>query len=185
MQAMMGPVAGQALELSFTANPLQYISSIFFSLNNSKLFTGIIMIMMNIGSRYIGIELDKSHESVFSSTIIRRIVIFAIFFTATRDIVTSVFLTIGFVVVFSGLFNNKSKYCIIPKKYRMYEEDIQGKVTDDDVKRATEILKMSKTQKKKEKKEGFMTKKQQVVNQCNAKKNRYKNFVNKLQLAKL
>ena len=32
------------------------------SLNNSKFFAGIVMIMMNIGSKYISIKLTKSQE---------------------------------------------------------------------------------------------------------------------------
>ena len=32
------------------------------SLNNSKFFAGLVMIMLNIGSKYITIELSKTQE---------------------------------------------------------------------------------------------------------------------------
>ena len=53
---------------------------IISSLNNSKIFSGLIMIMMNLGSKYISMELNESQEEFYSKKIIRRIIIFAIFF---------------------------------------------------------------------------------------------------------
>ena len=38
------------------------IGAALASLNNSKFFAGLVMIMMNIGSKYISIKLTKSHE---------------------------------------------------------------------------------------------------------------------------
>ena len=42
------------------------------------------------------------------------------------------------------LFNEESKYCVIPKKYRQYEHlldmDKNNVVTDDEIKKAQEIL---------------------------------------------
>ena len=32
------------------------------SLNNSRFFAGLVMIMLNIGSKYVTIELSKSQE---------------------------------------------------------------------------------------------------------------------------
>ena len=32
-------------------------------LNNSKFFAGLVMIMLNIGSKYVTIELSKSQEA--------------------------------------------------------------------------------------------------------------------------
>ena len=38
-------------------------------INNSKIFAGIIMIMLNIGSKYITIKLSKSQEEYFKNSI--------------------------------------------------------------------------------------------------------------------
>ena len=40
------------------------------SLNNSKFFAGIVMIMMNIGSKYISIKLTKSQEHLRTSLLL-------------------------------------------------------------------------------------------------------------------
>ena len=93
------------------------------NLNNSKYFSGIIMILLNLGSKYIAMEISPSQESFMNNIIIRRLLIFTVVFTATRDIWTSIMLTAAFVVLVSGLFNDNSNYCIIPKKIRDYPTD--------------------------------------------------------------
>jgi len=95
---------------------LNTINNSFNILNNSKLFAGIIMILLNLGSRFIVMELSDTHEEFLNNVIIRRIIVFTVVFTATRDIVTSLILTGAFIILVSGLFNENSKYCILPKK---------------------------------------------------------------------
>ena len=97
-------------------NILTGLNTSFNVLNNSKLFAGIIMIILNLGSRYIVMELSETHEEFLNNVIIRRIIVFTVVFTATRDITTSLILTGVFVILVSGLFNENSKYCILPTK---------------------------------------------------------------------
>ena len=91
--------------------------SLLESINSNKYFVGIIMILLNLGSRYISLELSKIHENFLGSLIVRRLIVFTVVFTATRDIWVSIILTASFIILVSGLFNEKSKYCMIPKKY--------------------------------------------------------------------
>ena len=71
---------------------------------------------MNLGSKYISMELNETQEDFLSQKTIRRIIIFAVFFVATRDILISVILTIVFILFIGSLFNDTSKFCIIKKK---------------------------------------------------------------------
>ena len=41
---------------------LEYLKA----LNNSKFFAGLVMIMLNIGSKYVTIELSKNREKVIA-----------------------------------------------------------------------------------------------------------------------
>ncbi|MDC0141966.1 hypothetical protein OAI84_00030 [bacterium] len=120
------------------------------SLNNSKYFAGIIMIMLNIGSKYTTIELSKTQKQFFKSSIFRQLMIFTIVWSATKDIIISLILTASFHVLTNYLFNEKCKYCIIPKRWQEFEEsldfDKNGVVTDNEVKRAISILKKAKIQ---------------------------------------
>ena len=87
--------------------------NIIYNLNNSKFFAGILMILMNLGSKYISLELSESQDEFFSNIIIRRIMIFTVVFIATKDIIVSIIITACFVILVSGLFNQNSKYCLI------------------------------------------------------------------------
>jgi len=84
-------------------------------LNNSKIFSGILMLLMNLGSKYIALELTESQEEFLSNCIIRRIIIFVVIFIATRDIIISLILTGFFILIISGFFNDASSLCIIKK----------------------------------------------------------------------
>ena len=57
---------------------LKKMNKIINTLNSSKYFTGIMMIMLNIGSKYITVKLSKSQEAYVKNYIIREILIFSI-----------------------------------------------------------------------------------------------------------
>ena len=90
------------------------------SLNNSKFFAGLVMIMLNIGSKYITIELSKTQEEYLKNHIARQVLIFSISWMGTRDILMSLALTAIFIVMTEFLFNENSKFCVIPLEYRKY-----------------------------------------------------------------
>ncbi len=87
--------------------------NVIYNLNNSKFFAGILMILMNLGSKYISLELSESQDEFFSNVVIRRIMIFTVVFIATKDIIVSFIITACFIILVSGLFNQNSKYCLI------------------------------------------------------------------------
>jgi|SRR6056300_164890 hypothetical protein len=120
------------------------------SLNNSKFFAGLVMIMLNIGSKYITIELSKTQEEYLKNHIARQILIFSISWMGTRDILMSLALTAIFVVMTEFLFNENSQFCIIPVEYRKYKDVLDlngdGVVTPDEIKKAEELLKKAKQQ---------------------------------------
>lgn len=111
-------------------------------LNNSKLFYGIMMMLMNLTSRYIDIDLE-SHKIFFKSVIIRRLAIFTIAFIATRDIYISVIITILYIILVLHLFNIKSKYCILPQYIKNIDYNNDGVISIDEIKKAYNILKKS------------------------------------------
>ena len=111
-------------------------------LNQSKLFAGILMILMNLGSKYIALELSETQEEFLSNIVIRRIVIFVVAFIATRDIIISLVLTGVFILLVSGLFNDNSDLCIIRKNNPKTKI-----ITKDDFIKANKIIKKYEKQK--------------------------------------
>jgi hypothetical protein len=120
-------------------------------LNDSKFFAGLVILTMNIGSKYITVDLSKTQENYIKYSLGRQILIFAIIWMGTRDIVTSLIMTVIFILFADYLFNEHSRYCIIPDKYK--ELTIQvgeetNKVTQKEVNDAIKILKLARKLKK-------------------------------------
>lgn len=72
-------------------------------LNNNKLFLGSMLILLNIGSRYLVDEFSENPQEYTRNLILRRLAIFAVCFVGTRDIVTSLLLTAGFIIIAQGV----------------------------------------------------------------------------------
>ena len=125
--------------------------SLLKTLNDNKFFAGIIMLIMNIGSKYISIELSKTQENYIKYSLGRQILIFAILWMGTRDIVTALILTIAFILFADYLFNEHSQYCIIPEKYKELNillDTEENRVTQKEVNDAIKILKTARKLKK-------------------------------------
>ena len=120
-------------------------------LNNSKFFAGIIMILLNVGSKFIAIQFSRSTEEYLKMNITKQILVFAMAWMGTRDIYTSLVLTAVFTVLSDHLFNEESPYCIVPKKYRILTKIIDtntdGVVSDSEINNAIAILEKAKKNK--------------------------------------
>jgi len=110
--------------------------------------------MLNIGSKYITIKLSKSQEQYIKNSLGRQFLIFAIMWSGTRDIVYAILLTGAFVAMADHLFNEDSKYCVVPKYLRNYAKAVDtnndGFVTDKEADEAIKVLNQLKKQKQKQ-----------------------------------
>lgn len=118
------------------------------SLNNSKFFAGIVMIMMNIGSKYISIKLTKSQELYLKNNVAKQMLIFAIAWMATKDILVALAITAIFHVLANHLLNENSTLCLIPHKWRNFEKlldsDNDGEITEKEIDEAKDLLHRAK-----------------------------------------
>jgi hypothetical protein len=71
---------------------------------------GIMILLTNVASRYIVHEFSSNDEEYGNNILLRRIAVFAVCFIGTRDLVVSILLTAGFVVLAGGLFRGTSVY---------------------------------------------------------------------------
>ena len=118
-------------------------------LNSSKYFAGLCMIMLNIGSKYITIELSKTQEQFLKNSIARIMLIFSISWIGTREVVTSFIITSAFVIMTEFLFNEKSSFCIIPrgiseKLKKEIDLNNDDKISDEELKQALIVLQKAK-----------------------------------------
>ncbi len=110
------------------------------ALSSSKYFIGLVMILMNIGGRYIELDIAQNHRKFLnSSKLFKRILIFTIAFMATRDIVVAFIITAAFIVFVMHLFNDESDYCILPKN--LQPNLPIDEVSPEEIKQAYEKLK--------------------------------------------
>jgi hypothetical protein len=132
---------------------MDVINKAVSSLNSSTFFAGIMMICLNIGSRYIQLNLDESTESYIKYALTKEILVFTIAWMATRNIYSALVLTAVFVVLADFALNEKSKYCILPKNFiksRKLGEYTNNKIiTEKEFNDAMEIVEKYKTQKNK------------------------------------
>jgi hypothetical protein len=120
-------------------------------INDNKFFAGVIMLTMNIGSKYISIELSKTQESYIKYSLGRQLLVFTVLWMGTRDIVTSLIMTVIFILFADYLFNEHSRYCIIPEKYKELNISLDtknNKVTQKEVNDALDVLKRARINKK-------------------------------------
>ena len=86
------------------------------ALLESKFTIGILTIMLNIWGRHIVDEVSGNEEEYRRNIIIRRLVIFAMCYIATREIITSIALTAGFVILAMGVSRRGPEGMENPKK---------------------------------------------------------------------
>lgn len=79
------------------------------ALNNSKFFAGIMMILLNLGARHLVDEISTNEEEYRRNLMMRRVAIFAVCFIGTRDVITSLLLTAGFVILATGFSRKRSE----------------------------------------------------------------------------
>ena len=118
----------------------QYLKHI----NESKFVIGIAMILLNIGSKYVDFKFTKTQEQLLRNGIAREILIFTIVFMGTRDILYAILLTAAFVILSQHVFNDTSKYCLVPKRMQelnvSIDADKDGFVSPEEEQKALDIL---------------------------------------------
>jgi hypothetical protein len=120
-------------------------------LNNSKFFAGVVMILLNVGSKFIAIQFSKSTEEYLKMNVTKQLLVFSMAWMGTRDIYTSLVLTAVFTILSDHLFNEESPYCCVPHKYRilakLVDDNNDGHVTEQEINDAIAILEKSKKDK--------------------------------------
>lgn len=122
-------------------------------LNDSKLVAGLAMLLLNIGSKYIEFDFTKTQEEWIKYNIGRELLIFTIIFTTTHDLIISILMTAAFIILSDTIFNENSKFCMIPQKYKKLNNVIDtnndGYITDVEINKAHDILYKANIQKNK------------------------------------
>lgn len=109
LSKIIGPAAVAAAP---TVGPLESVLGVF---NTNLYFVGIMMLILNLGGRFIAMEITKEQEHFFQNPWVRRFLIFVVIFVATRNLLISFWLTIIVVLILGYLFNENSSLWLIGK----------------------------------------------------------------------
>ena len=105
--ASIGPVVGG----SFGPIPSPF-DSFIMAINGNPYFIGFMMLMLNLGGRFIGLELTKSQETFLQNVWIRRLLIFIVLFMGTRSVLVAFWMWIAVIFLLGYVLNENSSMCI-------------------------------------------------------------------------
>jgi len=127
------------------------IHSYIQNINNSKIFAGLMIIILNITSKFVNFRFSKSVERYLKYTFSKQILVFAIAWMGTRDIYIALVVTAGFILCFDYLFNEDSMFCCLPDSIikNLKELDDDDAVPEEEAKKAQEIVEKYENQKRK------------------------------------
>lgn len=139
---------------------MESIKWFYGSLNDSKLLSGLLMIILNVGSKYIEMGFSKTQEEALRNGLARELLIFSVAFMGTRDIILSLLITAAFITLSNYLLNEQSKFCLIPNHLRkialQVDTNQDGFVSEEEERNAIEVLKKAELQKIRNQQKTFM-----------------------------
>ena len=109
-EVKMTPITGMSSLYLYVHNKVK-------SLNDSKIFAGLMIIIINIASKFVNFKVSKTMESYLKFNFSRNILVFAITWMGTRDIFIAIGFTLLFVLIADFLMNEESDLCCLPKSY--------------------------------------------------------------------
>jgi hypothetical protein len=134
---------------------LSYLHNSVQAINNSKIFAGLMIITLNIASKFVTIKLGKTLESYLKYSFSKHILVFAIAWMGTRDIYIALFITGAFIIITEYLLHEESSFSIMTEEFKDYHIDLLDNedvnkdiVTEEDIRKAKIILEKAKKQNK-------------------------------------
>lgn len=98
---------------SMAAMPvLDPLDALLMTINSNPYFIGVMMIFLNLGGRFLALEVTKGQEQFFQNAWVRRFLIFVVLFMGTRNVLVAFWMTIVIVLLIGYLFNENSGLCL-------------------------------------------------------------------------
>ena len=124
------------------------------NMNNSKIFAGIMIILMNITSKYVPIKLGKTMERLMKHYISAPLLVFTVSWVGTRDLYIAFIITGLYILFAEILFNEDSSFCVLSEEFRDYHDQIEreqqeknDQLTEEYIIKARAVLEKAKKQK--------------------------------------
>jgi len=112
-------------------------------LNNSKIFAGIIIIILNIAGKFVNFKLSKTMESYMKHTFSRNLLVFCIAWMGSREIYVAILITLLCILIMDFVCNENSGYCMLPETFITYHTNVleNSAPTKEEINNAKDVLK--------------------------------------------
>ena len=115
-----------------------YMDSHVQMLNSSKIFAGIVVMIINIASKFVKFKFSRGFENYLKYSFSRDALVFCIVWMGSRDIYIALAVSVCFSIFADMLCNEDSEYCILPESFVDYHREMPP--TAEDIQWAKEIL---------------------------------------------
>ena len=110
------------------------LSGTIMWLNTNPYLIGMLMLLLNLGGRFLALELTKKQEAFLQAAWVRPMIFFTVIFIATRNLVAAFWITLLFFFIIWVAANENSPFCMIPSwcgqedrtPAQVYEANIQA-----------------------------------------------------------
>lgn len=92
-------------------------------INSNPYFIALLMFTMNVGGRFLQLEIPPYFERIFQKPLARKFLLFAVFFMASRDIRIALLLTIVASIVFHFILREGTIYSVVRQEEKKKEEN--------------------------------------------------------------
>jgi hypothetical protein len=110
MSLALAPAATAATQV---LNPLDVILTGF---NTNPYFIGLMMLLLNLGGRFLAMEVTKQQEKFFQNTWVRGGLIFVVVFVATRNVLVAFWLSLLILILVRLLLNENSSFYLLQRE---------------------------------------------------------------------
>ena len=105
--------------------PLSPLDTFANAFNANPYFIGLMMLILNLGGRFISLEVTKGQEKFFQNRWVRWFLIFTVLFVATRNLMVALLMTFVIILFLGYLLNENSSLCLFGKGVKA--EGMEGK----------------------------------------------------------
>ncbi len=107
------PTGPPAMPMPVGGN-IDFLSSTIMSFNSNPYIIGLFMLLLNLGGRFLALELTKKQEEFLQHKFLRPLLFFTVIFIATRNLVAAFWVTLFFFFIIWVVANENSPFCMVP-----------------------------------------------------------------------
>ena len=90
------------------------MSSTLMMMSANPYMVGMFMLLLNLGGRFLALELTKKQEAFLQAPWLRPVLFFTVIFVATRNLAAAFWVTCLFFFLIWVVANENSPFCMIP-----------------------------------------------------------------------